>query len=154
MEIPFSEFKHRNYPTNMTPLNSAQITSIAFYVNAIAASGAISGGQLCYGDVSVKAKDKPFSTLDFVPIDRQSGQANTLFTFTVLTKLADGAGVYTDPTPGQIAFSVEDAPDGITINNSGVVSVDVAQPGKYIITIVATYNGTEYRTTVPVRIAE
>ena len=153
LEIPFSEFKHRNYPTNTTPLNSTQITSIAFYVNAIAASGAISGGQLCYGDVSVKAKNKPFSTLDFVPIDRQNGVANTPFTFTILTKLADGAGVYTDPLQGQVAFDVEDVPAGITINNNGIVSVNVAQPGKYIITIVATYNGTAYRTTVPVRIA-
>jgi len=153
LEIPFSEFKHRNYPTNLTPLNSAQISSIAFYVNAIAASGAISGGQLCYGDVSVKAKNKPFSTLDFVPIDRQGGVANTLFTFTVSTKAADGEGIYSDPGPGEVAFAVEDAPDGITISSGGVVSVNVAQPGKYIITIVATYNGTVYRTTVPVRIS-
>ena len=153
IEIPFSEFKHRNYPTNSTPLDSSQITRIAFYVNAIPASGAISGGQISYGDVSVKAKNKLFSTLDFVPIDRQEGIENVLFTFNVLTKLADGEGVYTDPAPGQVMYSVEDAPPGITIGADGVVSVNVAQQGKYIITIVATYNETEYRTTVPVRIA-
>ncbi|MCL2152144.1 MAG: CIA30 family protein [Oscillospiraceae bacterium] len=153
LEIPFSEFKHRNYPTNSTPLNSAQVTSIAFYVNGNSTSGAISGGQLCYGDVSVKAKNKPFSTLDFVPIDRQNGIVNTPFTFTVSTKLADGDGVYSDPSYGQVMYDVEDAPAGITIDANGVVSVNVAIVGKYIITIVATYNGTVYRTTVPVRIA-
>jgi len=153
LEIPFSAFRHRNYPTNQTPLNASQISGYAFYVNGTSTSGAISGGQLCYGDLSVKAKEKLFSTLDFVPIDRQSGVANTIFTFTISTKLADGEGTYTDPTPGQVVYSVEDAPVGITVDMNGVVSVNVAQPYKYIITVVANYNGMDYRTTVPVLIS-
>jgi len=152
LEIPFSQFRHRNYPSNTTSFNAAQITSYAFYVNGTSTSGTITNGRLCYGELSLKAKDKPLSVLDFVPLDRQYGVANTLFTFTVYTKLADGDGTYTDPLPGQVVYGIENAPPGITVDSNGVVSVNVANVGKYIITIVATHNGIAYRTTVPVRI--